>query len=74
MHLHLLLRAYDIPVDRSSVEKYTKDEGLAERPSRCKPWGPSEAHYGEAPRKNVIANATAVPVTRTGRGGGKAAQ
>lgn len=62
-----LLHSYAIPVDRASVEKYTNDAGLAERPPLCNPWGASEAHYGEAPRKNVIANATAVPVTRVGR-------
>ena len=63
-----LLRAYGIQVDRASVEKYTKSELHAERPGICNAWVGHEAHYGEAPRKNVIANAIKYPVTATLRG------
>lgn len=70
LRLMQLLKAYSIVVDRPSVELYTKSGLHAEVPGRCKPWGEAEAHYGEAPLKDVIGRARATPLSAP-RGEGK---
>ena len=60
-----LLKIYDVTYDPASVRLYT-DDNTRERPGHCRPMGPAEPHYGEAPGKGVIERVLANPLKKPG--------
>jgi hypothetical protein len=63
LRLTQLLKIYEIGYDAASVRLYTDDKNR-ERAGHCRPMGPLEAHYGEAPSKGAIQRVLAKPLTK----------